>query len=56
MKEIIRSYYLVFGDDAAARQVYKNYEKKKAKALMGFWDPYLDTLCRLKNVKIEGID
>ena len=54
MREIILSYRLLFGDDGAARQVFKNTEKKRAKHIMGFRDPLLDDLCRLKDAKTEG--
>lgn len=44
LKEIRRSYRLIFADDFNARRLYSNKERKRA-CKNGLTDPYLDELC-----------
>ena len=47
MKEIRRSYRLLFSDDSRARRYYMQKEQKRA-ASGGVIDPYLEELCTQK--------
>ncbi|KAL8965866.1 MAG: hypothetical protein Q9183_003650, partial [Haloplaca sp. 2 TL-2023] len=53
MKEIRRSYALIFSDDARARAHYVRKEQKRARC-DGVMDPYLDILCTAKRKERGG--